>query len=137
MEGNWVDQEGEHDTSQPRYARNEHVWKVAQDALYWFEIGRAQRVRLKFYQTRSNAIILHDTLPPACIERVVSKKIVKSCIQEFLNRHELFIQLPSKLIGKHIWTRTLRHQQEAGQCLINEYTKNEENDQASTGNPVL
>ena len=29
---------------------------------------------LKFFQTRSSAITLHDTLPPICIERVVSRK---------------------------------------------------------------
>ena len=39
-----------------------------------WDIGRAQRMGLKFYQTRSIAIILHDTLPPVCIERVVSRK---------------------------------------------------------------
>ena len=30
----------------------------------------AQRKGLKFYQTRSNAIIFHDTLPAACIPKV-------------------------------------------------------------------
>ena len=60
--------------SQPRYARYKHVWTVAQDAVYWVDIVRAQRMGLKFYQTRSNAITLYDTLLPACIERVVSRK---------------------------------------------------------------
>ena len=50
------------------------MWKVAQDAVYGVDIGRAQKLGLKFYQTRSNAIILHDTLPPVCIERVVSRR---------------------------------------------------------------
>ena len=74
MEEHWVDQEEEHDMSQPRYARYKHVWTVAQEAVYWVDIVRAQRMGLKFYQTRSNAITLHDTLLPACIERVVSRK---------------------------------------------------------------
>ena len=74
MEENWVDQEEEHDMSQPRYVRYKHVWTVAQEAVYWVDIVRAQRMGLKFYQTKSNAIILHETLPPACIERVVSRK---------------------------------------------------------------
>ena len=73
MEENWVGQEGELDMSQPRYAKYKHVWKVAQGAVYWVDIGRAQRMRLKFYQTRSSAIILHDTLTPVCIERMVSR----------------------------------------------------------------
>ena len=42
--------------------------------MYWVDIGRAQRMGLKFIQTRSNAITLHDTLPSIWIERVVSRK---------------------------------------------------------------
>ena len=87
---NGVDHEKELDMSQPRYAKYKHVWKVAQDAEYWVDINRAQKMGLKFYQTRSKAITHHDTLPPVCIERVVSKReIMKPCIQEFLNRHDL------------------------------------------------
>ena len=70
----WVDQEEEHDMSQPRHARYKLVWKVAQDAVYWVDAVRAERMGLKFYQTRSNAIILHDTQPSTCIDRVVSRK---------------------------------------------------------------
>ena len=33
----------------------------AQDTVYWVDIQLAQRKRLKFYQTRSNAIILYDS----------------------------------------------------------------------------
>ena len=39
--------------------------------LYWVDIKLAQKKGLKFYQTRSNAIILHDTLPAYCIPKVV------------------------------------------------------------------
>ena len=31
-------------------------------------------MEFKFFHTQSNAIILHDTLPPICIETVVSRK---------------------------------------------------------------
>ena len=37
------------------------------------KICRAQNMGLKFFQTRSNAIILHNTLPATCIESVVSR----------------------------------------------------------------
>ena len=37
----------------------------------WVDIQLAQRKGLKFYQTRCNAIILYDTLPPYCISKVV------------------------------------------------------------------
>ena len=82
-------------------------------AVSWVDVGRAQRKAPQFYQTSSNAIILHDSLPLVCIERVVSRKIMKSCIQEKVNRHDLLIQLPSKLIGKEFWIRLLMHQQAA------------------------
>ena len=34
MDKNRVDQEEEHDPTQPRCAAYKHVWKVAQDAVY-------------------------------------------------------------------------------------------------------
>ena len=74
MDKNRVDQEEEHDPTQPRCAAYKHVWKVAQDAFYWVDISRAQKMSLKSYQTTSNAIILYDTPPPVFIERVVSRK---------------------------------------------------------------
>ena len=45
-----------------------------QDTVYWVDIQLAQRKGLKFYQTRSNAIILYDTLPAYCIYREISYK---------------------------------------------------------------
>ena len=39
--------------------------------MYWVDLQLAQRKGLKFYQTRSNAIILYDTLPAYCIPNVV------------------------------------------------------------------
>ena len=42
--------------------------------MYWVDIQLAQRKGLKFYQTRSNAIILYDTLPACCISKVVVMK---------------------------------------------------------------
>ena len=34
-----------------------------QNTVYWVDINLALKKGLKFYQTRSNAIILHETLP--------------------------------------------------------------------------
>ena len=47
------------------------AWKRHQDTVYWVDIQLAQRKGLKFYQTRSNAIIFYDTLPAYCIPKVV------------------------------------------------------------------
>ena len=51
------------DLTAPRLAWYKQQWKVDQDTVYWVDIQLAQRKGLKFYQTKSNAIILYDTLP--------------------------------------------------------------------------
>ena len=56
----------------PRRAQCLHkAWKRHQDAVYWVDINLAIEKGLKFYQTRSNAIILQETLPAYCIPKVV------------------------------------------------------------------
>ena len=60
------------DLTQPRLAwYKQKTWKRHQDTVYWVDIQLAQRNGLKFYQTRSIAIILYDTLPAYCIPQVV------------------------------------------------------------------
>ena len=39
--------------------------------LYWVDIKLAQKKGFKFYQTRSNVIILYDTLPAYCILKAI------------------------------------------------------------------
>ena len=60
------------DLNETRLAQYLHkAWKRHQDAVYWVDINLAQKKGLKFYQTRSNAIILYKTLPAYCIPKVV------------------------------------------------------------------
>ena len=60
------------DLTEPRLAWfKQKTWKRHQDTVYWVDIQLAQRKGLKFYQTRSNANILYDTLPAYCIPKVV------------------------------------------------------------------
>ena len=47
------------------------TWKKHPDTVFWVDIKLAQKKGLKFYQTRSNAIILYNILPAYCISRVV------------------------------------------------------------------
>ena len=47
------------------------AWKKHQNTVCWVDIKLAQKKGLKFYQTRSNAIILYNTLPAYCIPKVV------------------------------------------------------------------
>ena len=63
------------DLSAPRRAQYLHnAWKRHQDAVYWVDINLAIERGLTFYQTRSNAIILQETLPACCIPKVVRLK---------------------------------------------------------------
>ena len=49
-------------------------WRRHQDTVCWVDIQLAQQKGFKFYQTRSNAIILYNTLPSFCIPKVVMMK---------------------------------------------------------------
>ena len=64
------------DYSAPRLARYlQNAWKRHQDTVFWVDIDLGIREGLMFYQTRSNAIILHGTLPAHCILKVERLKI--------------------------------------------------------------
>ena len=75
-------------------------WKVHQDTVHWVDIQLAQRKGLKFYQTRSNAVILFDTLPAYCISKVV---VMKS--EEVINQ-KVYVspRRPPKSSYKDNWT---------------------------------
>ena len=47
------------------------TWKKHQNTAHWVDIKLAQQKGLKFYQTRSSAIILYDTLPAYCIPKAI------------------------------------------------------------------
>ena len=59
------------DYSVPRHARYlQNTWKRHQDTVFWIDIDLGIiKEGLRFYQTRSNAIILQGALPANCIVR--------------------------------------------------------------------
>ena len=59
------------DLTEPRLALYKQKWKVHKDTVSWVDTQLAQRKGLKFYQTRSNAIILCDTRPACCIPKAI------------------------------------------------------------------
>ena len=92
------------DLNVPRRAQYLHnAWKRHQDAVYWVDIDLAIQKGLKFYQTRSNAIILQVTLPAYCIPKVVRLKTGEVLYEKsyMSPRH------PPKISLKHEWTREL------------------------------
>ena len=92
------------DFSAPRRAQYLHsAWKKRQDAVFWVHINLAIQQGLKFYQTRSNAIILQRTPPAYCIPKVVRLKT-----GEVLNEKSYMSPRPPPKISirhDHDWTK--------------------------------
>ena len=61
------------DLEAPRHAQYLHkAWNRHQNVVCWVDINLAiEKGLMKFYQTRSNAIILHETLPGYCVAKSV------------------------------------------------------------------
>ena len=66
--------EVQYDLDKPRIAPYQHTWRSQNDTVFWCNLQLAQRKGLQFFQTRSHAITLSDTLPAICIDKVVCMK---------------------------------------------------------------
>ena len=77
------------------------VWKRHQNAVYWVDINLALKKELKFYQTRSNAIILHETLAAYCISKVVRMETGEVIYEKVY----MTPRSPSKISLKYDWKR--------------------------------
>ena len=92
------------DLNEPRHAQYMHkAWKRHQDAVYWVVINLALRKGLKFYQTRSNAIILYDTLPAYCIPKVGQMETGQIIYEKVYASP----RPPPKIYLKHDWMKEL------------------------------
>ena len=92
------------DFSVPRRAKYVHsAWKKHQDAVFSVDIDLAIKKGLKFYQTRSNAIILQGTLPAYCIPKVVRLKTGEVLYE----KSYMSLRPPPKISSRHDhdWTR--------------------------------
>ena len=72
-----------------------------QTTVYWVDINLALKKGLKFYQTRSNAIILHETLPSYCIPKVVRMETGEVIYEKVYATP----RPPPKISLKHEWKR--------------------------------
>ena len=70
---NPAEEEPSDDLSKPRKIHNHSKWINTQDAVYWVNLARAQNKGLRFWQTRSNAVIVHNSVPADCIYKVISQ----------------------------------------------------------------
>ena len=74
-----------------------------QNTVYWVDINFALKKGLKFCQTRSNAIILHETLPAYCIPKVVRMETEEVIYEKVYAS----LRLPPKISLKHDWMKEL------------------------------
>ena len=92
------------DLEAPRLAQYMHkAWKKHQNTENWVDINLALKKGLKFYQTRSNAIILHDTLPAYCIPKVVRMETGEVIYEKVYAS----LRPPPKIALKHDWMKDL------------------------------
>ena len=90
------------DLEAPRLAwYKQKTWKKHQNTVYWVDIKLAQKKGLKFCQTRSNAIILQETLPAYCIPEVVRMETGD------IKNEKVFEspRLPPKISLRHDWMK--------------------------------
>ena len=66
------------DLSKARIVPYKNMWKRFQDTVYWCNLMVAQEKGLQFFQARSNAVILNDTLPAECIEKAICMVITEA-----------------------------------------------------------
>ena len=70
------------DLTKPRIAPHKNTWKRLQNMVYWCNLKLAQEKGSHFYQTRSHAVVLHNTQPAACIEKAVCMKTQEELYQK-------------------------------------------------------
>ena len=119
------------DLEAPRLAQFlRNAWKRHQNTVFWVDINLALTKGLKFYQTRSNAIILHETLPAYCIPKVVRMETGEVLFEKVYAS----LRPPPKISLKHEWKRELGSEH-AQQPEVGQLFKSFQSDQP-TLNPI-
>ena len=80
-----------------------NAWKKHRNTVYSVVINLVLKKGLKFYQTRSSAIILHETLPAYCIPKVVGIKTGEVLYEKV----HMSPRPPPKISLKHDWKKEL------------------------------
>ena len=73
------------------------------NTVYWVDFKLAQKKGLKFYQTRSNAIILYNILPAYCIPKVVRMETGEVAYEKVYASP----RPPLKISFRHAWMKDL------------------------------
>ena len=70
------------DLTKPRIMPYKITWKRFQNKVFLCNLEVVKERGLQFYQTRSHAVVLYNTLPAACIEKAVCMKTTDELYQE-------------------------------------------------------
>ena len=88
------------DLEAPRLAwYHQKKWKKHQNTVYGVGIKLAQKKGFKFYQTRSNAIILYDTLPAYCIPKAIMMETEEIMCEKYMRHLDLLRRFHLQKIG--------------------------------------
>ena len=77
------------------------AWMRHQDGVCWVDINLALKKGLEFYQTRSIAIMVQETLPACCVPKVVRMETVEVIYEKVY----MSPRPPPKISLKHEWKR--------------------------------
>ena len=114
------------DLEAPRLAwHKQKKWKKHKNTVYWVDIKLAQKKGFKFYQTRSHAIILYNTLPAYCIPKVV----VMETGEIIYEKENASPRLPPEISFKDNWMKELGSVVAGGQ--------DSQQTQPKTKNPIV
>ena len=103
------------DLGAPRLAwYKQKKWRRHQDTVYWVDIQLAQRKGFKFYQTRSNAIILYDTLTAYCIPKAIMMETGEIIYEKVFASP----RPPPKMSFKDNWMKELDSEVAGGLCRL-------------------
>ena len=82
-------------------------WKHDQDVVYWVKLSRVQDQGLRFWQTKSHAIIVHNPLPPDCIFKVTAKNGERTLFERLSTPRPA-----AKITLRSTWQVQQQHQQQ-------------------------
>ena len=125
------DEEPSDDLLKPRKVYYHRKWKPRQDAVYWINFAQAQEKGLQFWQTRSHAIIVYNSVPADCIYKVISQKGERTLYERLSSPRPA-----PKIILKSAWQS--QQQQDTSESSVSWSTRKqvrEESQRTPTNNP--
>ena len=101
------EEEPSDDLSKPRKVHCHSKGKNYQDAVHWINLARAQDKGLRFWQTRSHAVIVYNSVLADCIHKVICQKGEGTLFERFSTPRPA-----PKILLKSAWQSQQQQQQQ-------------------------